>query len=55
MIKFYTREEVQNLLGVSKGTVDTIFADREFPAVTVGKRHVVEENALKNYFSKRRD
>lgn len=54
-IKFYTREDVKELMGISKKTVDELFASRDFPAFTRGKTYLVEEEALKEYFKKRRD
>lgn len=55
MVKFYTRAELQKLMGISKKTVDELFANRDFPAFTRGKTYLVEEEALKEYFKKRRD
>ena len=53
-IKFLSRKDVMKLLGYSEFTVGCIFRRKDFPAITLGKSHVVEENAFLEWCSQRR-
>lgn len=53
--KFYTIKDVAELTGFSVEKTRDLFNDPEFPCTNLGKSKVVEDAALKNYFSKRRD
>lgn len=48
-----TKKDVKNIIGCGQNAIDKLFALSDFPAITIGKNHKVELNALKNYLSKR--
>lgn len=52
--KFYTIDDVVSLTGISKKQVRKIFNDPDFPCCLLGKSYIVEEAALRKYFSVRR-
>ena len=51
---FLTVKEVANLMGMSEYQARKMFHDPEFPCCDYGKNLVVEDSALKHYFSKPR-
>ena len=53
-IVLLTREDVGEIFGYCKQTINEMFNDNEFPAITFGKKHLVELEALKKYISTRR-
>ena len=54
-VRFYTIENVQEMTGWSKKTVQRLFNDPRFPAADYGRIKVVEAHALIDYFSKRHE
>lgn len=49
------KDDVKNITGWGKTTIDYLFAyEKEFPAIKIGKKYLVEQEALKTYFSVRR-
>lgn len=55
IINLLSKEQVMEITGWGKNTVDYIFShEEEFPAIKIGKSYQVEESALKDYLSKRR-
>ncbi len=54
-VRFYTIENVQEMTGWSKKTVQKLFNDPRFPASDYGRIKVVEAHALIDYFSKRHE
>ena len=53
-IQFYTIEKLIEMLGWSEATVQKLFNAPDFPSVDYGKTKVVENQALIEYFSKKR-
>ncbi len=53
--RFYTIENIQEMPGWSKKTVQRLFNDPRFPAADYGRIKVVEAHALIDYFSKRHE
>ncbi len=53
--RFYTIENIQEMTGWSKKTVQRLFNDPRFPAADYGRIKVVEAHALIDYFSKRHE
>ena len=53
--RFYTIENIQEMTGWSKKTVQKLFNDPRFPASDYGRIKVVEAHALIDYFSKRHE
>lgn len=51
---FLTVKEVADLMGMSEYQARKMFHDPEFPCCDYGKNLVVEDSALKHYFSKPR-
>ena len=51
----YSIADIQEMSGWSETTVQKLFNDPKFPAVDFGKRKVVENHALMQYFSIRRE
>ena len=54
-VRFYTIENVQEMTGWSKKTVQKLFNDPRFPASDYGRIKVVEAHAMIDYFSKRHE
>ena len=54
-VRFYTIQELQEMLGWGEGTVQKLFNDPKFPAADFGKTKVVEAHALIEYFSRRHE
>ena len=52
-VKFYTINDLTELLGWSLATVQKLFNDPKFPAADFGRQKVVEAHALIEYFSVR--
>ena len=52
-VKFYTVDELKELLGWSRDTVLKLFKDPKFPSSDFGREKVVEAHALIEYFSKK--
>ena len=50
-VKFYTVDELKELLGWSRDTVLKLFNDPKFPSSDFGREKVVEVHALIDYFS----
>lgn len=48
------KKEIREIFGYCERSVDKMFADSEFPAISFGKKHLVELDALKKYLSTRR-
>lgn len=49
------KEDIKNITDWGKSTIDYLFAyEEEFPAIKIGKKYLVEQEALKAYFSVRR-
>lgn len=53
-VKVLTVDEVKNLLKLGRNKVYKIFARDDFPAILIGRRYVVEEEALKKWLQERR-
>ena len=53
-IKTLTVEDVKDILKIGRNRAYDIFAREDFPAILLGRKYVVEENALKNWLQKRR-
>lgn len=51
----YSIADIQEMTGWSETTVQKLFNDPRFPAVDYGKRKVVENHALMQFFSVRRE
>jgi hypothetical protein len=51
----YSIEEIRLMSGWSETTVQKLFNDPKFPAIDYGKRKLVENHALMQYFSIRRE
>ena len=54
-IRFYTVDDLMQMLGWSKTTVLKLFNDPKFPSADYGRAQVVEVHALIDYFSKRHE
>ena len=54
-VKFYTAEELSELLGWGLQTVNKLFNSPDFPSVNYGKCKVVEAHALIEFFSTKRE
>lgn len=54
-VRFYSAAKLKEEMGWSEKTINEMFADPEFPALTLGKTHLVEAHALINYCSVRRE
>lgn len=50
-LKFLTVEDIMNVTGFSKATVEKLFKDPEFPSCNYGRAQVAELNAVIEYFS----
>ncbi|MBE6719110.1 MAG: hypothetical protein E7571_00445 [Ruminococcaceae bacterium] len=50
-VRFYTMEDLKNMLGWSKDTIVKLFNDPKFPSSDFGREKVVEAHALIDYFS----
>jgi hypothetical protein len=50
----YSIEDIRLMSGWSETTVQKLFNDPKFPAIDYGKRKLVENHALMQYFSIRR-
>lgn len=53
-IKFLKRKDIQKLLRYSEATITALFRREDFPAIVVGKAHVVEESAFIEWCKQRR-
>ena len=53
-VQFYTIERLIEMLGWSEATVQKLFNAPDFPSVDYGKTKVVENHALIEFFSKKR-
>lgn len=53
-VKFLTRKDIQKLLKYSEATITALFRREDFPAIVVGKCHVVEESAFIDWCKERR-
>ncbi|MBQ1329577.1 MAG: hypothetical protein IKK28_12505 [Mogibacterium sp.] len=51
----YSIEDIRLMSGWSETTVQKLFNDPKFPAIDYGKRKLVENHALMQYFSIRRE
>ena len=51
----YSIEDIRLMSGWSETTVQILFNDPKFPAIDYGKRKLVENHALMQYFSIRRE
>lgn len=51
----YFIEDIRLMSGWSETTVQKLFNDPKFPAIDYGKRKLVENHALMQYFSIRRE
>ena len=54
-VRFYTIQELQEMLGWGEKTIQKLFNDPKFPAADFGKTKVVEAHALIEYFSRRHE
>ena len=54
-IRFYTVDDLMQMLGWSKTTVLKLFNDPKFPSTDFGRNKVVEAHALVDYFSVRHE
>ena len=54
-VRFYTIRDLSEMLGWSEKTVQKLFNDPKFPSTDFGRKKVVEEHALVDYFSKRHE
>ena len=54
-LRFYTIDDLQELLGWSEKTVKKLFNDPAFPSADFGKNKVVEAHAAIEYFSKKHE
>ena len=54
-VRFYTVDDLIDMLGWSKTTVLKLFNDPKFPATDFGRNKVVEAHALVEYFSVRHE
>lgn len=54
-VTFYGIADVVKMTGWSEKTVKKLFNDPKFPSANYGKRTLIEENALINFFSTRHD
>ena len=52
-VRFYTVNDLVEMLGWSENTVHKLFNDPDFPAADFGKNKVVEAHALIGFFSVR--
>lgn len=53
--RFLTRKDIMKMLKYSETTVTSMFKRADFPAITLGKTHVVEESALIEWCRQKRD
>lgn len=53
-VKILTVADVKEKLKIGKNNAYKIFSREDFPAILLGRKYVVEENALKNWLQKRR-
>ena len=51
----YSMDDIVEMSGWSRTTVQKMFKDPKFPAVDYGKKKLVENHALMQYFSVRRE
>ena len=51
----YSIADIQDMSGWSETTVQKLFNDPKFPAIDYGKRKLVENHALMQFFSIRRE
>lgn len=49
-----TVQDVKELLKIGRNRAYEIFAREDFPAILLGRKYVVEEEAFKNWLQKRR-
>lgn len=54
-IRFYTVDDLMQMLGWSKTIVLKLFNDPKFPSTDFGRNKVVEAHALIDYFSVRHE
>lgn len=53
--RFLTRKDIMKMLKYSETTVTSMFKRADFPSITLGKTHVVEESALIEWCRQKRD
>lgn len=53
-VKILTVADVKEKLKIGRNNAYKIFSREDFPAILLGRKYVVEENALKNWLQKRR-
>lgn len=51
---FFSQEDVRNITGWSKHTVETLFNNPTFPCTDIGKSKLVLKSAFIKFFSERR-
>lgn len=49
-----TVQDVKKLLKIGRNKTYEIFAREDFPAILLGRKYVVEQEAFKNWLQKRR-
>ncbi len=52
-VRFYTIDQLKEMLGWSESTVQKLFNDPLFPSSDYGKSKVVEAHALIDFFSRK--
>ena len=52
---FYSIADIVKMTGWSHGTVEKLFNDPRFPSVDYGRKKLVENHALMQFFSVRRE
>ena len=50
---FLSIKDVATIMGISRPTARKLFQERGFPAIRVGRRILVSEEAFKQYMSQR--
>lgn len=50
-----TVKDVQNFLGIGRNRAYDIFKRKDFPAILIGKKYVVEQNAFYSWLKERRE
>lgn len=54
-IKTFTVEDVKNILKIGKNRAYDIFRREDFPAILIGRKYVIEQNAFYTWLQSRRE
>lgn len=54
-IKVFTVEDIMNILQIGRNRAYDIFRRDDFPAILIGKKYVIEQNAFYMWLQSRRE